>query len=134
MKIFDPLVVGIKHEKQRLPPVMLIWSILVISLSIIDIILMSLLVRDYRSCKDITSWVFCFLINGIAMTLAARGYLLWLLNVGAACVMLTLGIKVSATLNLSLNVNGIITVMFVFRCTEKKLYRNLCKFNIHYVI
>lgn len=65
---------------------------------------MSLFARDYRSCEDIPARVFCFLVNGIGMTLAARGYLLWLLNVGTAYVMLKLGIKVPVKFNESTNV------------------------------
>lgn len=120
--IDSDLFAGIKSEKQRLPAVMMIWSVFVISLSIIDIILMSLLVRDYRSCKDDPKWVFCFLINGIGMTLAARGYLLWLLNIGSAIIMLTLGIMVIIYFNEGISVNLIISndISFYFQMHREK--------------
>lgn len=77
---------------------MSLWSIIVIAVSIIDIILLSLLARDYTSCTDNIIQiedVFCFLVNGIGMTIAARGFVLWLLNVASAAVNLYFGLKVS---------------------------------------
>lgn len=73
---------------------MSLWSVVVIAFSIVDVILMSLLSRDYTNCKDITAETFCFLVNGIGFTLAARGFLLWILNVISAFVTLSYGVKV----------------------------------------
>lgn len=73
---------------------MAVWSILVIAMALIDFILMSLLARDYHTCKDDVVEVYCFMANGIAMTLAARGFVLWIFNIAAASIMLSFGIKV----------------------------------------
>lgn len=74
---------------------MSLWSVLVFLISLLDFVLMCLLARDYKACDDIHTNSDCFLVNGIGFTLASRGFLLWLLNVGTAAVILSIGIKVT---------------------------------------
>lgn len=80
--------------KKRVPVVISLWSITVIAFSIIDVILMCLLARDYASCKDDPTNAVYFLVNGVGLTLAARGFILWIFNVTTAGVMLHFGLQV----------------------------------------
>lgn len=97
MICFFYFVSALKFNKNRLPIVMTLWSILVIGFSIVDVILMSLLIRDYGNCSDSTTDVndiYCFLVTGIGFALAVRGFLVWTLNVISAGFILSYGIKV----------------------------------------
>lgn len=84
---------GLYSMKRNLPLRMLTWSYLVLAFSCLDLILMFLLAADYDKCPS--TGTFCILATGIVMTLAGRGYLLWMLNVTAACLVLYFRKKVS---------------------------------------
>ncbi|KAJ8985557.1 hypothetical protein NQ317_019941 [Molorchus minor] len=63
----------------------LFYSVTLI-VSLIDLILVCLLSRDYSVCNDVDENLasadsyYCYLAVGIVMTVAARGYTLWLIN------------------------------------------------------
>ncbi|KAJ8945931.1 hypothetical protein NQ318_016759 [Aromia moschata] len=81
------LFVAIHRGKRRQTNMMIIWGTLALIVSLVDLIFTCLLGRDYSVCdEDLTdetglSPYYCFTAVGIVMTLAARGFALWLVNV-----------------------------------------------------
>ncbi|XP_018567675.1 uncharacterized protein LOC108908211 [Anoplophora glabripennis] len=89
--------VAIHYNKRRQKPIILMWSILTLIVSLIDLIFTCLLVRDYSTCNEYSEDTYnysCYLAFGIAMTLAARGYTLWLVNVIFSFYMLRTAVNI----------------------------------------
>ncbi|KYB28294.1 hypothetical protein TcasGA2_TC032636 [Tribolium castaneum] len=69
------------------------WSTTAFIISLVDIILTSLLGRDYARIEN-TSDLLTLVCYGIVMSLACRGYVLWVVNVVFAVVFLKFTIKI----------------------------------------
>ncbi|KAJ8982257.1 hypothetical protein NQ317_018646 [Molorchus minor] len=70
-----------------------VWAIITLPMSLLDLIFTILLATDYVSCgrllDDLTQdEYFCYLDVGIVMTISARGFTLWVVNIILALVML----------------------------------------------
>nr|XP_023028232.1 uncharacterized protein LOC111516292 [Leptinotarsa decemlineata] len=80
--------VACHYNKKRISTMMMIWGSITGVISVIDLVLTCLLLRDYIHCGEEPNIdVSCYLAVGIVMTLAARGYILWLINVGFTFLM-----------------------------------------------
>ncbi|KAJ8919063.1 hypothetical protein NQ315_016970 [Exocentrus adspersus] len=73
--------------KKRQVVIMRIWGGFTLLISLIDLLFTMLLAMDYTSCGGTSSKIideaqyFCYLTVGIVMTMVARGYTLWFINV-----------------------------------------------------
>ncbi|RZC32385.1 uncharacterized protein BDFB_001552, partial [Asbolus verrucosus] len=60
------------------------WSIVTVLISLVDVVLTSLIARDYKEHLIDQMIIVCY---GIVMTLTARGFILWIVNIVFATVM-----------------------------------------------
>lgn len=76
---------------------MLVWGTLTLIISLIDFIFVCLLGRDYDECSDsflLNNDVSCYLAYGIVLTIIARGFLLWVINVIFALLLRNFSLKI----------------------------------------
>ncbi|KAG5873028.1 hypothetical protein JTB14_012627 [Gonioctena quinquepunctata] len=86
------------YNKMRQSTMMIIWGALTLSISVVDLVFSCLLFRDYAYCGDAfhpyTEATNCYLAVGIVMTLAARGFTLWVVNVVFSLVMIANAVQI----------------------------------------
>ncbi|XP_050518851.1 uncharacterized protein LOC126892951 isoform X3 [Diabrotica virgifera virgifera] len=83
---------AIHWNKSRQSTLMISWGTLTICISVVDLVFSSLLLRDFINCS--TSNLACHVIIGTVMTIAARGYTLWLLNCVLAISTILSGVNI----------------------------------------
>ncbi|CAH1101180.1 unnamed protein product [Psylliodes chrysocephalus] len=92
------LFIAIRQNKNRQSKLMVLWGIVTGCTSVIDIIFASLLLRDFANCPN-QSTTFnvvdnCHTAIGIPMTLAARGFVLWAVNIFLTYMLIAGGIQI----------------------------------------
>lgn len=101
------LFTAVHHKKLRQSFNVLVLGVIVTATSIIDFVFFALLARDFSTCPfDLSTTIStlettslgtaidCQVADGIVMSLAARGYVLWLINVVVAINLITIAAKV----------------------------------------
>ncbi|XP_018573325.1 uncharacterized protein LOC108912556 [Anoplophora glabripennis] len=89
-------ITAIYANKNRQVVVMRFWGGLTLLISLIDLLFTMLMAMDYTTCGVTSSQIinqaqyFCYLTVGIVMTIGARGYTLWLINVIFAIMLITI--------------------------------------------
>lgn len=87
---------AIYANKNRQVIVMRIWGGLTLLTSLIDLMMTMLMAMDYTTCRGTSSEIIsqaqysCYLAVGIVMTIVARGFTLWLINVILAIILITM--------------------------------------------
>lgn len=101
---------------------MLVLGVIVIATSIIDFVFFALLARDFSTCPfDVSTTTFteetttvntslgtaidCQVADGIVMSLAARGYVLWLINVVVGINLIAIAAQVGCSPKYSVTTN-----------------------------
>ncbi|KAJ8919887.1 hypothetical protein NQ315_006416 [Exocentrus adspersus] len=81
---------AIHHGKTRQKLMIYVWGVVTLITSLIDLVFACLLARDYANCTEESSESIhqCYLTTGIVMTVAARGFTLWLVNIILSFTML----------------------------------------------
>lgn len=95
---------AVYHKKLRQSYIVLVLGVILIATSIIDFVFFALLVRDFFTCPfDLSTTtttsalgtaIDCQVADGIVMSLVARGYVLWLINVVIGINLITIAAKV----------------------------------------
>lgn len=78
-----------RFNKEKADNIMLVWGTLTLAICLIDFIFVCLMGRDYDECSEldiksptgvVAVNVYCYLTYGVVMTIIARGYVLWIIN------------------------------------------------------
>lgn len=98
---------AVYHKKLRQSYIVLVLGVILIATSIIDFVFFALLARDFFTCPfdlstttttsastSLGTAVDCQVADGIVMSLVARGYVLWLINVVIGINLITIAAKV----------------------------------------
>ncbi|XP_057663937.1 uncharacterized protein LOC130898567 [Diorhabda carinulata] len=92
------LFLAIKYNKTRYTFLKITWGILTIAISVIDLVLTALLLRDYLNCQNNNETEYdeliCHTVIGTVMCLASRGFVLWIMNATLAISEIVSGIKI----------------------------------------
>ncbi|CAG9840447.1 unnamed protein product [Diabrotica balteata] len=100
--------VAIHWNKRRQSTLMISWGALTICISVVDLVFSSLLLRDFMNCPMGTvDMLGCHIVIGTVMTIAARGYTLWLLNGVLAISTILSGVNIITHEKIKSTINGI---------------------------
>ncbi|KAJ8950194.1 hypothetical protein NQ318_003185 [Aromia moschata] len=87
------MLTAINHNKKRRAIVERLWGILTLFISLLDLVVTILLATDYAACGNASpegvtmDEFFCYTSVGIAMTIAGRGFTLWVVNIVLSIVL-----------------------------------------------